>query len=449
MRAGLFFVLCVSACTTDAAKDSSADTDTPASDTDGDLNATTYHRDVLPILDARCGACHTAGGQGPFDVHYVPEDWQDGPPAWVSAAVAAVESGTMPPWPPDQDCFPMKEVRSVPAAELDILRAWRADGYREGSPVPAVLATANPVDTLGTPDLVYRPDDSYAPDPATPDDYRCLVVDASVEKDAWITAITVAPDQQRILHHVILFAMEPSWADDVATWDAEAPGPGYPCFGSPGTWEAETLVGWAPGQQPESYGDGVARHLKKGSVLVLQVHYNTLGLEPSDIPADRSTVQMWTLPDGEKPTLEVISLPLANTELDIPAGNPSFLAETTVSLEMLSGIRRTIGVFPHMHKLGTSIRLDAVHADKSEQCMVNIPSWEFAWQQAYFFDPEQKLLINRNDKLRLRCTYDNSAANQLVVNGVKREPQDVTWGEGTSDEMCLVYLYVTLPVSED
>ena len=47
--------------------------------------------------------------------------------------------------------------------------------------------------------------------------------------------------------------------------------------------------------------------------------------------------------------------------------------------------------------------------------------------------------------LRISCTWDNSAENQPVVAGAVIEPQDVQWGEGTTDEMCLGILLVTRP----
>lgn len=443
MRATLSLWMAVAACNpVPGPSDDVVDTDSDPVDT-----TPTYHRDALPILEARCGACHTAGGQAPFDVHYDPAAWASGPPSWTTAAIAAIDAGTMPPWAPADDCFPVQDSRRVPETELAVLHAWADAGFPEGDLADTPAPTNGLPDTLGVPDLELRSDVAYTPDPAQPDDYRCIVVDPSVADDAWVRAVTVAPDQRRILHHVILYGMDASWSDDVAAWDAAAPGVGYPCFGSPGTWEADTLAGWAPGQRPEVYGDDVARRLAKGTVLVLQVHYNTVGLMPDAIPADRTAVQMWTLPPGESPALEVRSVPLPDTDLDIPAGDPDVVEESTIGLDQLNGQRRTIGVFPHMHTLGTSIRLDAVHPDGSEQCIVNLPEWNFAWQQAYFFDPEQNLLLNRNDKLRLRCTYDNSAANQQTVNGVLQEPRQVGWGEGTYDEMCLIYMYVTLPVT--
>ena len=47
------------------------------------------------------------------------------------------------------------------------------------------------------------------------------------------------------------------------------------------------------------------------------------------------------------------------------------------------------------------------------------------------------------DSLRLSCTWDNSEANQPVIDGQVAAPHDVQWGEGTTDEMCLGVLYLT------
>ena len=41
------------------------------------------------------------------------------------------------------------------------------------------------------------------------------------------------------------------------------------------------------------------------------------------------------------------------------------------------------------------------------------------------------------DRVRLRCGWDNSAENQPAPGGVRQPPRDVTYGEKTSDEMCI------------
>lgn len=46
------------------------------------------------------------------------------------------------------------------------------------------------------------------------------------------------------------------------------------------------------------------------------------------------------------------------------------------------------------------------------------------------------------DTIKLDCWYDNSEANQPIVDGQPKQPETVGWGEGTYDEMCLGVLYV-------
>ena len=47
-----------------------------------------------------------------------------------------------------------------------------------------------------------------------------------------------------------------------------------------------------------------------------------------------------------------------------------------------------------------------------------------------------------DDQLHVQCTFDNSAGNQPTVNGAVRQPQPVTFGENTLNEMCLHYLWL-------
>ena len=96
-----------------------------------------------------------------------------------------------------------------------------------------------------------------------------------------------------------------------------------------------------------------------------------------------------------------------------------------------------------MHLHGRQIRVDIRHADGSSTCAVDIPGWNFHWQQFYYY--KQPISVVAGDTIHLACTYDNSAASQPVINGVQQPPADLRWGEKTTDEMCLDYLYFTLP----
>jgi hypothetical protein len=88
------------------------------------------------------------------------------------------------------------------------------------------------------------------------------------------------------------------------------------------------------------------------------------------------------------------------------------------------------GVYPHMHTLGRTLRVTRTAAGAT-QCLVDVPRWDFNWQQFYFYD--EPIVLEPGDVLNITCGYDTRSRSDAV-----------TWGEGTSDEMCLNFLYASL-----
>ena len=85
----------------------------------------------------------------------------------------------------------------------------------------------------------------------------------------------------------------------IALDDAE-PGEGYVCFGDTGLDNAQTVAGWAPGNEADWLPDGAAIRVPAGSQLVLQMHYNSAALSDDGPQTDLTSVQLWTL--DETPT---------------------------------------------------------------------------------------------------------------------------------------------------
>jgi hypothetical protein len=102
-----------------------------------------------------------------------------------------------------------------------------------------------------------------------------------------------------------------------------------------------------------------------------------------------------------------------------------------------------------MHLLGTSLRADRVSPGGAEACVVDVPRWDFHWQQAYATPADKPVVLNPGDAIRLSCTYDNTAKNQPVLNGSQPPPADIKWGEGTRDEMCLLYTATVSPFTPE
>lgn len=427
----------------------------PGSEAPTSDEGTTWFGDVQPIVESRCLSCHQPGGPAPLDLRW--EDPTSMPP-WAEAAVQAVADRRMPPWPHDDSCRSSVGSRALPDDALAVFQAWADEGFVMGSPevqpppYPAAVEAPDPAE-LGEPTLVLGSDAPWTARTAELDEYRCFVLDLDTTDDVWVRGLRMVPGFEPVVHHAIVYQFLPSQTGEIERMeqrDAEDPLPGYDCWGNP---NADTVFTWAPGQVGERLPDGVARFAPAGSRWILQIHYNTLGMKAEDIEPDSSTVEVWTMAAGEKPDLARISIPIPHGGIRIPAGDPKVVEKDTFDLGFLSDFlgglidgvdAHIVAVMGHMHQLGTAISLHA-ETDAGRECLLDIPVWDFGWQMSYSFPEEAWVPVADASALEIKCVYDNSAANQPVVDGVLLDPRDVTWGEGTRDEMCLAYVVIQAP----
>jgi hypothetical protein len=121
--------------------------------------------------------------------------------------------------------------------------------------------------------------------------------------------------------------------------------------------------------------------------------------------------------------------------LYIPADSvKSFSEQTTLPVDV-----SILGIMPHMHLLGKSINAYAIRPAGDTDKLIEIPEWDFHWQDCYFF-PRFKKLVN-GSVLRSEATYDNTSANP---ENPSSPPRDVYAGQNTTDEMMVTYAVYTL-----
>jgi signal peptidase I len=95
-----------------------------------------------------------------------------------------------------------------------------------------------------------------------------------------------------------------------------------------------------------------------------------------------------------------------------------------------------------MHLLGQSIELQLNPGTSSARTLLDIPRWDFHWQNAYTL--AKPVVAKPGDVVRVTCRYDVSKrAKRPHGSVIPRTPRYVLWGEGTTDEMCLGILQVT------
>ncbi|SIO39661.1 AhpC/TSA family protein [Singulisphaera sp. GP187] len=387
----------------------------------------TYHRDVAPILQRSCQACHRPGQSGPFALT-----------TYAQAAKRADDLATvteqrlMPPWKPVPGLGPpLKHDRTLLASEIQTLQAWAAAGAPEGQfdtdPLPANLPSQEW--SLGPPDLVVEMDQPF-PVPATGDDlYRCFVMPTALANDRFLTAIEVQPGNPRVVHHTFGYVDTRGLG---RRRDAANSTPGYPCFsGFTGDQIFGLLGGWTPGNDAHPFGAGIGLELPKNADVVMQVHYH-----PSGKPeTDRTRLGLYLSQTPVRQALEWVSACPDVGKFRLPADDPAISVVANLNVPIPVALH---AMTPHMHWLGRRFRATLLLPGGRIQPLIAIDDWDFNRQDTYYL--REPLPIPAGSTIQIEGLYDNSSENPHNPN---RPPQDVRWGEATTDDMLILFLALT------
>jgi hypothetical protein len=320
----------------------------------------------------------------------------------------------------------------------------------------------------------YRP---AAPHGVGTDDYRCFLLDPHLKQNRFLTGTFVKPDNASVVHHVILFRVDPEQVAAAQHLDAKDPGEGWTCFGDSGLPNsndldnAPWLGAWAPGGQESVDAPGYGVPLAAGSRIIMQVHYNLLA---GDAPDRSATLLRLAPPSAQLTPIETMLLP-APVELPCRPGhtdNPLCDRTTSIAdvvhrfgavgqtnnwLNVLCGEQRdtqittctrTINepttiraVAGHMHLLGRSIKIQVDPGTPRARTILDIPVWNFDNQAARTIKP---VSLQPGETVKVTCKHVQWLRDQLpAFHG--QPDRYVVWGEGTTDEMCLGILAVTHP----
>jgi hypothetical protein len=94
---------------------------------------------------------------------------------------------------------------------------------------------------------------------------------------------------------------------------------------------------------------------------------------------------------------------------------------------------KIIVVTAHMHLLGQSFSLVLDPGTARQKTLLEVPNYNFDYQRSYAIAP---VTVGRSDVLRVTCSYDPKL-RELLPQTRRLPPRFITWGDGSSDEMCL------------
>jgi hypothetical protein len=415
----------------------------------------TFHKDVEPILQKSCLGCHRVGQIGGFSL-----EQYTSVQALANEIVAKVESGEMPPFLAKEtaECAetrPWVDDRRLPAADIETLKAWIANGTPKGDEADAPLPFVPPENGLPNKAATLAPLAPSTVEGET-DQFKCIVYDPALPGTQYLDGLNLSPQNALVAHHALINRASRSEAM------AQSGGTGsFDCFGGvPG----DLVHAWVPGAQPLQLPEGIGIEMGADDVFVVQMHYHPTG---HSVETDASALEVRWMSGTPIYSYQValIGAPGAMDEL-LPGpndnGGPEFRIPAGASghTETIRWTVPNLGlpevkllqVANHMHYVGVNQRVSVEREGESTDCLLHTPRWDFNWQMFYQWDlPIADLPVARpGDVWTIECEYDNSMANPFVVKALADQglaaPQDVTLGEQTLDEMCLVGIGILVPV---
>jgi peroxiredoxin len=371
----------------------------------------TYSNQIARIFSKRCVECHRTGEIAPFTL----TSYED-VIGWEDTIVEVIEDKRMPPWFANPEHGQFHNDARLSAEEKETILKWVENGMPQGDPndLPPPRAFTEGW-RITKPDQVLHMSDVPFNVPAQGVvDYQRFVVDPGWDEDKYICAAEARPDNNAVVHHILVFVIEPG-SDRRQNL-------------------GQVLVGYAPGSTPVELGDGVAMRVPAGSKLMFEMHYTPNGYEQSD----RSYAGV-CFTDKDKVKKLIRGRIAIENRFEIPPRDKNYVVKAEYEFhrdEML------LSMTPHMHLRGKSFQYQAIYPNGDREIVLDVPKYDFNWQLKYLL--AEPKLMPKGTKMLCTATYDNSESNLANPN----PNQPVRWGDQSDEEM-MIGFFDTIPADKN
>ena len=389
--------------------------------------AVTYYKDVLPIVQENCQACHRPSGYNISGL-VAPMAFMtyDETRPWARAIARKVESREMPPWFASAPEGVFENERSLTDAEIDTILRWVDAGAPAGdrADAPAPPAWAEDLHdgwSHGTPDFVVRMEEPFV----VPDDAYDINIsfDARIPEDVLAEDVWVRGWELRTgakgsgVHHMCAFVRpEDGKVLTGANKSAVALGGLLSCVAE----------GAESGMLPDGYGLLV----KKGSVVNFNMHFNK---EPGPGTSFTSQAEVGFFVEERPVAHQVITDTLGNNGFEIPPNHANYRIGMARTLEKDILV---LNYWPHAHLRAKAARYTAFYPDGTEELLLDVPRYDQSWQVTYKY--REPKLLPKGTRIEASFWYDNTE-NRGVRRGFNAD-LSVGFGQRTNDEMALGFI---------
>jgi hypothetical protein len=378
----------------------------------------TFSRDIAPILQRSCQACHRPGSVAPMSLLTYDEvrPW-----AGIIKERTAIRDrmGAMPPWFIEKDVGiqHFKNDMSLSDAEIAAIGAWADAGAPEGdeADLPPPLDFAREDDwMIGTPDLVIDLP-AYTMAANAPDWWGMIPpAPTGLTEDRYVSAMEVKEISdveggvggQYIYHHAIFAS------------PVEGGGSGA------GGWPVHEV-----GRNAQFFDSTASPVLRAGSqFMIAGVHMNSNAVETTAHLRVGFTFHPVGYEPEHRPNL---LLTFGTGEIDL---KPNLGGQEIDFYATLEDNMRVTTFEPHMHASGVRMCWEAIWGGRTET--LTCTGYDHNWVRVYDYEEDAQPLLPRGTIVHVTAYFDTTPSNPNVV-----DPRN--WGglgHRSIDNMAITFL---------
>jgi hypothetical protein len=331
----------------------------------------TYHRDVLPIFESRCGSCHRPGGVAPMSLL----SYKDTFP-WAVSIKNQVLSLSMPPWFADERYGSFRHSPALTAGEVDTIVDWCLGGTPEGDPADA-SARGTSVDAPGSePDVVLELPAAFVLEADHGEAIHEARLEPNLRRERFLRSIEFRPEHANVVRSALVFVVP------------KASKPGAPA------------ASWVAGEEAEVWPEGRGVRLPADAWLLVRVHYKKTWLDEGKVIRDRSRVGLYFTKGKARPIESLV----------VEARDGEAVHPLTRDVKLLS-------LLPMVEGTIESLRAEALLPGGATVALIGLRGSNPAWPRTYRL--EEPMMLPKGTRLRLTVAPDGSslrAAHQVVLN---------------------------------
>src|SRR5215468_7851468 len=394
----------------------------------------TFTKDIAPIFQEKCQACHRADSMAPMSL----VTYEEARP-WAKAIRERVITRSMPPWHINQTVGiqEFKNDRSLSDAQIATIVKWVDSGAPKGDPKDMPPAKQWPDESKwnlagmfgGPPDLIIKSPDWTVPAVAQDAWYK-PVVETGLTEPRWVRAIEIRPATlkgRKVTHHALARLQQQEANADNSDDPAGVGG---------------LFMEWAVGKQGELMRPDTGKLMLPGSKIVFEMHYHSVGEQITD----HVELGIYLYPKGQEPkyrqTLAALqSVAGGSRNIDIPP-NSTFVSENFIPMRRAG---RVESYQPHMHLRGKAMAMEAILPTGQTMMLSYVDHFNFNWHNSYVYADDVAPLLPKGTILKITSWYDNTRSN-------KNNPDPDQWvgfGDRTVDEMGHAWVNISYMRDED